>query len=268
MRYIKLFESKKEDEDTQHDMEDFASKLVDVQNYFDRNTFPQFRRSYSSIAKLSYERRYFTDPENDFNLVNDKMCDLGWDFDRSKLLYKNYSDINGSFCGDILSNGDSMCAPTDYYLYKLTDGEFPLQGIEWDEFYGGHDYLGDESEFTIKFSYGWHLTKYGRLCILQNMSMLEFFKKSNENISTAFIDLIKSAMENYCSQLVNHEIDKYFIVQENYVYIDIGLYEYILTETSIIISEDRFIEVICDFFKDMCEVTVIGKSDIRLKFKK
>lgn len=85
--------------------------------------------------------------------------------------------IGGNFASDLITSNVSQCAPIDYYLYKVTAGEFPLQGYEW-TFFGDTDW--EQEEFTIRFNYGWHLTRYGRLCIEQNLDYKEFFKKVSE----------------------------------------------------------------------------------------
>lgn len=145
----------------------FIECLENCQDYFKREK-GQFSHSYSSSAQIDS-----LDPEEDFELVNEYMTKCGFSLDVVKSLSKEYGEEK--FNTNILNINPSSCAPIDYYLYKITNEFFPLQGFDWGFFEDKIDYDIENNEILIKFGYGWHTTKYGKLCIEQNLGTIDHF---------------------------------------------------------------------------------------------
>lgn len=149
-------------------LESFIECVIECEEYYSNQGFGQFSRSYSYTAQSG---RTEYDPEEDFKKVDYYMTKHGFEISRVKEMVNNIHD----FLNKIYRASISQCAAIDYYLYKITSHEFPLQGYEWEE----ADMASlDENEFLIKFKYGWHKTKYGRLIIEQNMESVENFLKT------------------------------------------------------------------------------------------
>ena len=130
--------------------------------------------SYSNLAK---DRGINFDPEEDFAEIDEKMSENGWDQTAIKGLI---DEMGQSTFNAMVDNAyPSQCGSVDYYLYKLTNGEFKLSGMDWSDFMGEENmtFSGDalENELLIKFGYGWHNTKYGKLIIEQNLGSVEKF---------------------------------------------------------------------------------------------
>jgi hypothetical protein len=131
-----------------------------------------FSESYSKTAKSN-----IYDPEEDFKLVDEFMSSYGFDQKTVRQISEEYG--KEKFNSKLNRMNPSNSAPIDYYLYKMTDESFELQGYNWDEFLSDEyrSISGDKNtnEVIIRFEYGWHETKYGRLCIEQNMGSVENF---------------------------------------------------------------------------------------------
>ena len=147
----------------------------------------QFSESYSYSAQ---ERKDAYDPDVDFKLVNDFMSKRGFNQETINRLAEEYG--RDSFNIRIENINPSRCAPIDYYLYKITQETFYLQGYSWDNWSDDGDMTGDplQNEYLIRFGYGWYNTKYGKLCIEQNLgSVNNFLSKVKEQIPTYLISL-------------------------------------------------------------------------------
>lgn len=123
--WSKFLESHFELENQRRDYQDFVDLLKGFIRESDYGLPQQFYRSYSYTAQSN---KGDLDPQKDFDIVNNWMSEHGWPFDKAKKFAKNY---RGEFSSGLLTSNVSGCDPIDYYLYKVTDGEFLLQGYEW-----------------------------------------------------------------------------------------------------------------------------------------
>lgn len=105
-----------------------------------------------------------------------------------KTIMRLSSDIGQTTFNKMITEANpSKCGAVDYYLYQFTDGTYQLGGYAWSDFIEEEDMSlsGDplENEILIKFGYGYHNTKYGRLIIEQNLgSIEEFMRLAKEQI--------------------------------------------------------------------------------------
>lgn len=240
-KFLESFES-----DFYHD--EFISLLNNLTGNFDLPS--QFHRNYSYTAQSN---KGDIDPEEDFKIIDSYMEENGWPFSVVKQYAKIWYDDG------ILYNGISgHCAPVDYYLYKATDGKFPLQGFEWNNVF-------DTEEYLIKFQYGWHLTRYGRLCIQQNMTLKEFFSKVTTDLG--FSEIIYGFIRRYISD--NHIIpliDDAFFVQDDECYLDLELYAKFLISEIGGITKSQAIDELTEYLTLLgFKLRIIG-DDLIIKY--
>jgi hypothetical protein len=188
-KYRKFFEELKitKELSAQEAFLDFIDDLKECVHYHKYEYEGQFAKSYSHSAQ---DRRENGDPEEDFKLVNNYMSKKGWTLETMRELADEYG--KDSFNLRIEDINPSRCAPIDYYLYVITEKTFPLQGYSWDIFSDDGDMTGDpmQNEYLIRFGYGWHNTKYGKLCIEQNLGSVDnFLKKVKQQIPSYLISL-------------------------------------------------------------------------------
>ena len=115
------------------------------------------------------------DPEDNFKQFDDLMSKKGWNFEVVKQLISEYPNFWHEIVHSI--NADpgedieklSVCAVVDYYLYKLSEGEWQLGGTTWGIKPDDSDSYPDSytNEVLFKVGYGWHKTPYGQLFINQ-----------------------------------------------------------------------------------------------------
>ncbi|NDC41275.1 MAG: hypothetical protein EBZ77_06965, partial [Chitinophagia bacterium] len=147
--------------------------------------------SYSSCAKDKGAGT--SDPDLDFMEIDEKMSENGWNQETVKRLA---NDIGQTiFNKKVADANPSRCGSVDYYLYKFTDGTYELGGYAWSNFIEQEDmtFSGNplENEILIKFGYGYHNTKYGRLVIEQNLgSIEEFMRIAKEQIPIYLLNLL------------------------------------------------------------------------------
>ena len=261
-KWSKFLESNIELESQKRDFEEFKmllQKLIDDSDY---GLSGQFYRNYSYTAQAN---KGDLDPERDFQIVNNWMTENGWPLDRAEKFAKNWQ--GGTFSDECLRKTVSECAPVDYYLYKITQGEFPLQGFEW-SFFGDDDW--SQEELSIRFRYGWHLTRYGRMCIQQNMSIQEYFDKVTDD--SGFGDLLIGFAAKFILRLNRDEaldeVNQCFFAQDNECYLDLDSYsKWLVSESSSRVSKETITEDLTNFFRQLgLNVRVIG-DDMIIKYK-
>ena len=220
--------------------------------WFYREDLRQFSHSYSDSAQEKVKNSQL-DPEEDFNLVNDYMSKKGFDLETVKSLAEEYG--KQAFNMRIEQINPSRCAPIDYYLYKITEKSFPLQGYSWD-FNEDATMSGDplDNEYLIRFGYGWHNTKYGKLCIEQNLGSVENFKKKVLEFIPIYIvnlffgnkqfKILKSITGNTLREFVDKFKDNFLFMDESYYgHLD-ELYEICKPHFMYEISIDKFYDLI------------------------
>jgi len=121
----------------------------------------------------------------------------------------------------------------DYYLYKITSKEFPLSGINWIKDYNTSEF--EVNEFCIKYSYGFHKTKYGKLVILQNFKTIEeFFERCAKN----FPEYIKEGYDYILDVQNSKKFNACFLVVGTNVVADISDLQKVLVKNKKEIVKD------------------------------
>ena len=260
-KWSKFLESNMELEAQKRDFEEFKMLLQKLIRDSDYGLPKQFYRNYSYTAQAN---KGDLDPERDFQIVNNWMTENGWSLDRAEKFAKNWK---GYFSSECLNQNISECAPLDYYLYKITKGNFPLQGFEWD-FFTDSDW--EQEELGIRFRYGWHLTRYGRMVIEQNMDMKEYFDKVTND--SGFGDLLIGFAAKFILRLRKdvalEQVSQCFFVQDNECYLDLESYsKWLFSESSSRVSKETVTEDLTHFFRQYgLNVRVIG-DDMIIKYK-
>jgi len=209
-KYIKFFEELKVTKElsAQEAFLDFIDGLKECEHHFkNEDGLRQFENSYSYSAQ---DRRENGDPEEDFKLINNYMSKKGWTLETIRELADEYGE--DFFNLRIEDINPSKCAPIDYYLYVITEKTFPLQGYSWDNWLDDGDMTGDpmQNEYLIRFGYGWHNTKYGRLCIEQNLgSVDDFLKKVKQQIPSYLISLFTQKRNWQIISVEEFDIDEW-----------------------------------------------------------
>lgn len=162
---------------------DFEEQIANCYDEFkNHKEISKFFRSYSDVVRISSLQD--SDPKQSFEIVNDFMTKSGWDLESVKKLVDSHPSIFRYMLRDL-----NYCAAIDVYLYQVTSGKFPLQGFDWD-----FDVKElDVNEWTIRYSYGWHKSKYGILCIEQNLgSITAFLSKVKESLPAFILEYMES----------------------------------------------------------------------------
>lgn len=199
--------------------EDFLKSFGYCLEKLSEENHDQFSISYSYTAKKKLQRnkQEMPDPEEDFNLIEKNMNKLGWTFEKAKLVYNKMQELNPESYQNLYKI--TSCAPGDYYLYKLTDKKFELQGYAWDK---NNESTDDRDDIFVKFSYGWQFTKYGKIAILQNFeSIEEFYRYSFKHLKSYITELIINEYSNEISQLIYNKIESHIMYSDKFeLYID------------------------------------------------
>lgn len=215
-----------------------------------------FHLNYSYAAQ---ERRNNFDPESDFNNINEYMSRNGYDLETINKLAEDYG--RDSFNLRIEDLNPSRCAAIDYYLYKITNETFPLQGYRWDDMISdGGDMSGDPTinEFLIRFGYGWHNTKYGRLCIEQNMKLEDFLQKVKEQLPVyIFNELNRKKIINSYNINLNLFIDN-FLNSDGTMYAHLDELYDICKQSKV--EYEEFCQIILDILEEFKES--VGRINI------
>jgi hypothetical protein len=233
---------------TEEAFSEFIEQLEECGNHYGKE-LRQFSHSYSDSAQNKVKN---FDPEEDFKLVDDYMSKRGFDLETVQALAEEYG--RDSFNVRIEDLNPSRCAPIDYYLYMITEKTFPLQGYEWN-FGKDGSMSGDilDNEYLIRFGYGWHNTKYGKLCIEQNLgSVNNFIKKVlefipsyilNKFINSSKYKLFKSMYGGDYIDFVKSFMDVFLFMDDSYyVHLD-ELYDICKPHFSYEISLDKIYDL-------------------------
>jgi hypothetical protein len=149
-------------------------------------------RSYSDVCKKD------GDPDKDFNEMQDFMDSKGFTIEKIKEIF---SAPGGSIV-DTYNQLDSISATVDVYFYKLFEklgldsSIVSLGGSGWCDWE-----IGESDEAFIRYSYGYHNTKYGQLMIKESGKTEESFIRDaisylEEYVSNEFISILTSVYKN------------------------------------------------------------------------
>lgn len=106
----------------------FHESLIDVIDLIESKNIEIANISYSYASQTGKNRGKGFDPEKDFEVINEYMERLGWSFENVRKLAASIPN----FLDRAYDTGSkTACAAADYYLYKVTNGSYHLQGFEW-----------------------------------------------------------------------------------------------------------------------------------------
>lgn len=132
--------------------------------------------SYSSMCKTN------ADPDEDFNRFQKRLDELGWTIEK---IGQEFSDNELNRIYDFC---DSQNGLIDIYFYKLFE-KLNKPELKEKVSLGGHgwgNYNVFEDEAFIRYSYGYHNTKYGKLAILNYGTMKEFIEQALTHLQEYF----------------------------------------------------------------------------------
>lgn len=251
---------------------EFIEELRECENYYYGEEYREFMYSYSRIAQENINNKK-SDPEQDFKVVNEFMSKRGYDLETVSALAEEYG--RAEFNNRIEYINPSRCAAIDYYLYKITDKTFPLQGYSWKtSFDENASTSGDplENEYLIRFGYGWHNTKYGKLCIEQNLGSVENFKKKILEFIPIYIinfffkrsrkyKILKSMTGSQEVEFINNFKDNFLFMDDTYyAHLD-ELYDICKPHFMYEVSKDKFYDLFLSASEQFNEET---EMNIRL----
>lgn len=154
-------------------------------------------RSYSDVCKKN------GDPDKDFNEMQDFMDSKGFTIEKIKEIF-SAPGVGFSLLEivDTYNQLDSISATVDVYFYKLFEklgldsSIVSLGGSGWCDWE-----IGESDEAFIRYSYGYHNTKYGQLMIKESGKTEEEFIRDaisylEEYVSNEFISILTSVYKN------------------------------------------------------------------------
>jgi hypothetical protein len=150
------------------DFESFIKILKTCQSYFKKISQNNISSSFQSYSRIAQTNK---NPDTDFALIDKFMTKYGWPIEKVRKLAHSIP----LFTYEVESSRASDTGAIDYYLYKITNHEFPLSGLTWTNDVFMNSLEPDENEYLIKYAYGWHKTSYGKLIIKQNLNSIESF---------------------------------------------------------------------------------------------
>lgn len=180
--------------------------------------------SFSRLAGSNYS------PDEDFDEMQKMLNRVGFTLDVIGKLFNPVVSIflHQDFNNFVENNLDDKSGYIDMYLYKLNE-KFNLNTTVWLGGYGWGDAISDDprEEYVIKYSYGYHKTKYGQMFLEQmKLSKEDFVDRAyeylkdylKENVySQIYDDIKKMARVGYASQIdeIKLNIDDYIIIDDD-----------------------------------------------------
>lgn len=212
-------------------------------------------RSYSDVCKKN------GDPDKDFNEMQDFMNSKGFTIEKIKELFsKENNQQIGLTIVDTYNQLDSISATVDVYFYKL----FEKLGLDNSIVsLGGYDWCdwknGELDEAFIRYSYGYHNTKYGQLMIKESGRTEESFIEDaisylEEYINNEFDSILSSVYRN------KYNVSMYSDIRDN-----------INQQDFMIIDDERFsidINGLCDELNEKFPKYKINSDDLVSEFYK
>lgn len=225
---------------------------------------------YESLEEMLDEFRtsYFSDlckkenaiPEQDYSEMQNLLGLKGWDFESIKNIFKPdvneilHSDFFNWVSGHNLDNKTGYC---DVYLY------FTAKNLGLDEnriYLGGEGWAtyDDKDETWIRYKYGYHQTRYGKMYLQQIGWTIEQFEKRA-------IDYLQEDLEeNWDDILCKVQIDKTDSEKRDFINKNIDIKDFSVVE------EDRMIiycKNIADKFNSSFNSKINGEDISSLFFK-
>lgn len=195
-------------------------------------------------------KRRNADPYIDYSNMQKEMDDLGFSLTTIKNLFSDeFNELSGLDIFEFISQRslDGISGNVDIYLYYtieklgLDKNRYELGGYGWSTIIGDDDYSGEES--IIRYGYGYHKTKYGKL-MLENSGITE-----DEFRRSAHLGLSKEIINNWSGIFIpNFGSDNY---RNSYYKMD----------DFVIIEPDRFII----FTKKLSDAIIKESNDGKIK---
>lgn len=170
--------------------------------------------SYSDLCKKK------TDPNMDVEEVQKDLDECGWNLQSILNLFSQEVDTltNQKFEDFINSYGlDNENGIVDIYLYKLAEilgkdsNIVELGGGGWSE------YTTDPDEILIRYAYGYHNTKYGKLMLDQvRLSREKFIELALQELKSLIIKELSKGDDE-----ISSELNKSIIVDDDRLVIDV-----------------------------------------------
>jgi len=219
-------------------------------------------RSYSDVCKKD------GDPDKDFNEMQGFMDSKGFTIEKIKELFsKENNQKIGLTIVDTYNQLDSISATVDVYFYKLFEklgldsSIVSLGGSGWCDWK-----IGELDEAFIRYSYGYHNTKYGQLMIKESGRTEESFIQDaisylEEYISNEFISILTSVYRNKYNVSLHSDIrdwisqDDFMIQDDERFSVDIiGL----CNELNTVFPEYKIKpdDLVAEFYKNLGELKI------------
>lgn len=171
--------------------------------------------SYSELSKTN------NSPEEDFEKFQRHLDETGWTIEKIR---KEHTDEQLISLYDRLDSVNGLVDIYFFFLFKklgLDDDIVSLGGGGWEDYY-----VTDDEAF-IRYSYGYHTTKYGKLAILKVGTLDEFIKQAMKHLQEYLYNDLPSNLLNIYKNFRDLTGESTFNV--------INLRDYSISE------EDRFI---------------------------
>ena len=229
--------------------EDFYESLEEMLDEFRTSYFSNLCKKENAI------------PEQDYSEMQNILDIKGWDFESIKNIFKPevneilHSDFFNWVSGHNLDNKTGYC---DVYLY------FTAKNLGLDEnriYLGGEGWAtyDDKDEIWIRYKYGYHQTRYGKLYLQQIGCTIEQFEK-------IAIDYLQEDLEENWDNILNKiEIDKTdSIIKRDFINKNIDIKDFSVVE------EERMViycKNIADKFNSSFNSRITGEDISNLFFK-
>jgi hypothetical protein len=252
-------------------LEKFANDLLDICHIIMKSRKP------SSLWATNLARSN-RDPQSDLNLFKQRMLNKGWDSTSIIELF-NKEDVTKS-----IENLHERCQKIGTYpqidnqngmidLYLMWCESISKKGYNFG--FGG---VGDnsEEEATIRYNYGYHRTKYGKLYIESTFGTMENFKdKAFRQIEIIFSESstipFLANRHNYSSSpliqdmigegfIVKDEGDKSLRLEMNHIY-DVIVKNGLIPEG---VDYEEFVEKWIDHFAERFDSYSYNKTTLKL----
>ena len=236
-----------------------VAKLQDLRLEFKKGIIDATSHS-SSFSSLASSN---SDPDKDFNEIQNELDLLGFNFDYIKKLFsKEVDEVLGDFKsfieGYTYGNSlDEMNGIVDVYLFMLNkklnlNTKVYLGGEGWSDMINTPDTGYPGEEVILKYAYGYHRTKYGKLLLSQVHMTPEDFEEE------AFYHLKRALTEELTYYYETKELPRYFLSIKK---LHFGLPSIIihpddfreLLDKSLISTENSLVFNILDFLDELFE---------------
>lgn len=232
----------------------FISESVD--SFEKKQEIELFRdRFYTAILEIeegtSFSvlcKRRNADPYSDYSNMQKEMDDLGFSLTTIKNLFSDeFNELSGLDIFEFISQRslDGISGNVDIYLYYtieklgLDKNRYELGGYGWSSIIDDTN-IDSIDESIIRYGYGYHKTKYGKL-MLENCGISEDTFKRNVHLG-----LSKEIINNWSSIFITEPWTRYNYENKSYYKM----------EKFVIIEEDRFI-----IFTKKLSDAIIEESD-------